>query len=176
MLEPSEERFRGLVTQMMWRMREGGGTDAKYCIGVTDDGVPVGLAPKQVRCISPPFGGLRRSMLLQMRQSLETLRRMAEAAGAEVVSIKIKAAVDDESAQVAEVCVRRPLLGAQAAMTVPEVGYSSVCGCTCVQCGCALRCRCAWRCWGAPAPASQPGSHPPRVVRLTRGYSMRAAT
>ena len=90
LLDPNEERFRGLVTQMMWRCREGGGA-ATYNIGVTDAGVPVGLPP------------------LQLERSLGTLRAMAAAAGATIASITIRAALDDDAAQVAEVRVVRPL-------------------------------------------------------------------
>ena len=45
---PSHERFLGLATQVMWRLREGGG-HALYWLGVADDGVPVGIPAPRMR-------------------------------------------------------------------------------------------------------------------------------
>lgn len=42
----SQDRFRHLLTQMKWRMKEGNG-EAIYRIGVTDDGSCVGLNERQ---------------------------------------------------------------------------------------------------------------------------------
>ena len=38
------KRFHKLVTQMKWRMSEGGGGNCIYYIGITDDGSPRGIS------------------------------------------------------------------------------------------------------------------------------------
>uniref|UniRef100_V5EST3 Uncharacterized protein n=2 Tax=Kalmanozyma brasiliensis (strain GHG001) TaxID=1365824 RepID=V5EST3_KALBG len=47
-LPPSRERFDRLVTQLKWRLLEGGGT-AVYEIGVLDDGTLIGLDPDSMK-------------------------------------------------------------------------------------------------------------------------------
>lgn len=42
LVNPSKERLEHLTTQMKFRLNEGHG-EAKYVIGVEDDGTPVGL-------------------------------------------------------------------------------------------------------------------------------------
>ena len=63
-----KSRLPGLVTQLVWRLREGGGA-ATYYIGVTDNGAPVGL-PRQ-----------------QLDASLLTLKSMAAEADATICKI-----------------------------------------------------------------------------------------
>lgn len=63
LLPPSVDRFDRLVTQLSWRLTEGGGTCA-YELGVRDDGALVGIT------------------LDDMRQSLSYLCAMAQSVGA----------------------------------------------------------------------------------------------
>ncbi|KAF8583261.1 hypothetical protein K439DRAFT_1653543 [Ramaria rubella] len=69
LLNPSPERFTRLVTQMKWRLLEGGG-QAYYELGVADSGQLVGLPRKD------------------LEQSLETLEMMAGDIGASVIIVK----------------------------------------------------------------------------------------
>lgn len=69
LLNPSPERFTRLVTQMKWRLLEGGG-QAYYELGVADSGQLVGLPRKE------------------LEQSLETLEMMAGEIGASVIVVK----------------------------------------------------------------------------------------
>lgn len=69
LLSPSPSRFARLVTQLKWRLLEGGG-QAYYELGVADSGVLVGL-PRQ-----------------QLEESLETLEMMAGEIGASVIVVK----------------------------------------------------------------------------------------
>ncbi|KAG5445420.1 GTP binding protein [Clonorchis sinensis] len=59
LVNPTPNRFEQLVTQMKWRLNEGGG-EAIYRLGVNDDGHVSGLSPKE------------------LESSLATLRRMAQ--------------------------------------------------------------------------------------------------
>ena len=69
LLSPSPGRFARLVTQLKWRLLEGGG-QAYYELGVADSGTLVGL-PRQ-----------------QLEESLETLEMMAGEIGASVIVVK----------------------------------------------------------------------------------------
>ncbi|KAF9014037.1 hypothetical protein BDQ17DRAFT_1230822 [Cyathus striatus] len=69
LLNPSPARFARLVTQMKWRLLEGGG-QAYYELGVADSGHLVGL-PRD-----------------ELEQSLETLEMMAGEIGASVIVVK----------------------------------------------------------------------------------------
>ncbi|KAJ7075670.1 hypothetical protein B0H15DRAFT_866309 [Mycena belliarum] len=69
LLSPSPARFARLVTQMKWRLLEGGG-QAYYELGVADSGILVGL-PRA-----------------ELEQSLETLEMMAGEIGASVIIVK----------------------------------------------------------------------------------------
>lgn len=69
LLSPSPARFDRLVTQLKWRLLEGGGK-AYYELGVADSGTLVGLPPKQ------------------LEESLETLEMMAGEIGASVIVVK----------------------------------------------------------------------------------------
>jgi hypothetical protein len=69
LLSPSPARFARLVTQMKWRLLEGGG-QAYYELGVADSGALVGL-PRA-----------------ELEQSLETLEMMAGEIGASVIVVK----------------------------------------------------------------------------------------
>ncbi|KAJ6478600.1 hypothetical protein C8R47DRAFT_1219541 [Mycena vitilis] len=69
LLSPSPARFARLVTQMKWRLLEGGG-QAYYELGVADSGMLVGL-PRA-----------------ELEQSLETLDAMAGEIGASVIVVK----------------------------------------------------------------------------------------
>lgn len=69
LLSPSPLRFARLVTQLKWRLLEGGG-QAYYELGVADSGALVGL-PRA-----------------QLEESLETLEMMAGEIGASVIVVK----------------------------------------------------------------------------------------
>ncbi|KAL1760543.1 hypothetical protein FB107DRAFT_256076 [Schizophyllum commune] len=69
LLSPSPARFARLVTQMKWRLLEGGG-QAYYELGVADSGALIGL-PRN-----------------ELEQSLETLEMMAGEIGASVIIVK----------------------------------------------------------------------------------------
>ena len=69
LINPTPARFARLVTQLKWRLLEGGG-QACYELGVTDDGLLIGLSRGR------------------LEQSLETLEMMAGEIGASVVVVK----------------------------------------------------------------------------------------
>ncbi|KZT25570.1 hypothetical protein NEOLEDRAFT_1169445 [Neolentinus lepideus HHB14362 ss-1] len=69
LLSPSPARFARLVTQLKWRLLEGGG-QAYYEIGVADSGALIGL-PR-----------------VQLEQSIQTLEEMAGEIGASVIIVK----------------------------------------------------------------------------------------
>ncbi|KAF8502434.1 hypothetical protein BU17DRAFT_102013 [Hysterangium stoloniferum] len=69
LLNPSPERFTRLVTQMKWRLLEGGG-QAYYELGVADSGQLIGLSRRDLEA------------------SLETLEMMAGEIGASVIIVK----------------------------------------------------------------------------------------
>ena len=69
LLNPSAERFTRLVTQLKWRLLEGGG-QAYYELGVADSGQLVGLSREH------------------LEQSLQTLEEMAGEIGASVIIVK----------------------------------------------------------------------------------------
>ena len=69
LLDPSPARFARLVTQMKWRLLEGGG-QAYYELGVADSGALIGL-PRA-----------------ELERSLETLEMMAGEIGASVIVVK----------------------------------------------------------------------------------------
>ncbi|EJD08001.1 uncharacterized protein FOMMEDRAFT_144140 [Fomitiporia mediterranea MF3/22] len=69
LLNPSMERFTRLVTQLKWRLLEGGG-QAYYELGVADSGQLVGLSRTH------------------LEQSLQTLEEMAGEIGASVIVVK----------------------------------------------------------------------------------------
>ena len=69
LLSPSPARFARLVTQLKWRLLEGGG-QAYYELGVADSGDLIGL-PRE-----------------ELEQSLETLEMMAGEIGASVIVVK----------------------------------------------------------------------------------------
>lgn len=64
-----EERFRRLVTQLVYRLEEGGG-EAFYELGLMDDGTPVGLDEEEAK------------------QALEIFERMVKGAGATYTIIR----------------------------------------------------------------------------------------
>lgn len=69
LINPTPARFARLVTQLKWRLLEGGG-QACYELGVTDDGLLIGLSRGH------------------LEKSLETLEMMAGEIGASVVVVK----------------------------------------------------------------------------------------
>ncbi|KAL5504595.1 hypothetical protein ACEPAH_7258 [Sanghuangporus vaninii] len=69
LLNPSTERFTRLITQLKWRLLEGGG-QAYYELGVADSGQLVGLSRTH------------------LEQSLQTLEEMAGEIGASVIVVK----------------------------------------------------------------------------------------
>jgi hypothetical protein len=69
LISPSPSRFTHLVTQLKWRLLEGGG-QAYYELGVADSGVLVGLARRE------------------MEETLGTLEEMAGEIGASVIVVK----------------------------------------------------------------------------------------
>lgn len=86
LIDPSPTRFEHLVSQMKWRLQEGLG-EAIYEIGVADNGYLKGLDESE------------------MKQSLETLKKMAQRLGASVNIIRERT-VEDEK-KTAEVLIRR---------------------------------------------------------------------
>jgi len=78
----SEERFKHLVTQMQFRLLEGKG-EALYEIGVTDDGIPLGLNEKE------------------FTETFETLKKMAKTIKADV-SLICKKEVGKVTSQVSQ--------------------------------------------------------------------------
>lgn len=86
LINPSQQRFEHLVTQMKWRLREGHG-EAIYEIGVSDSGQLRGLVDRD------------------MTASLETLRRMAQKLGASTMILRRKTVASRRS--VVEVLVRK---------------------------------------------------------------------
>ena len=77
LINPSSTRFARLVTQMKWRLLEGGG-QAIYELGVADSGALVGLVPNDLRA------------------TLDTLHAMAAEIGARVIiSKEIEVTVTD---------------------------------------------------------------------------------
>ena len=77
LINPSSTRFARLVTQMKWRLLEGGG-QAIYELGVADCGALVGLVPNDLRA------------------TLDTLHAMAAEIGAQVIiSKEIEVTVTD---------------------------------------------------------------------------------
>ena len=86
LIEPTEERFERLISQMRYRLTEGGG-EALYELGVTDSGEPLGLNDEE------------------MEKSMQTMKALAEENNAEasVVYVK-KGQLPDHS--VVEVLVR----------------------------------------------------------------------
>lgn len=90
LLNPNHERFKRLVSQMQWRLREGLG-EAIYEIGVEDSGILLGLTPEE------------------MEASMTTLRRMAKQLGASLTVIREKTITvqDEETRKAAEVLVRK---------------------------------------------------------------------
>lgn len=69
LIEPSADRFERLVTQMMWRLKQGR-NEAIYELGLADDGTVIGLTRAE------------------MDASLATLERMASEVGATVLVLK----------------------------------------------------------------------------------------
>lgn len=69
LIEPSQERFERLVTQMMWRLKQGR-NEAIYELGLADDGTVIGLSRAE------------------MDASLRTLERMASEVGATVIVLQ----------------------------------------------------------------------------------------
>ncbi|KAG1800569.1 uncharacterized protein BJ212DRAFT_1439565 [Suillus subaureus] len=69
LLSPSPSRFTHLVTQLKWRLLEGGG-QAYYELGVADSGVLIGLGRRE------------------MEETLGTLEEMAGEIGASVIVVK----------------------------------------------------------------------------------------
>lgn len=70
LIEPNADRLEKLITQLHWRLNEGGNF-AIYEIGVRDDGIILGLTK------------------FEMERSLETLERMCQALGAKMNLVKM---------------------------------------------------------------------------------------
>ena len=86
LIEPTSTRFEQLVTQLKWRLAEGGG-EAIYEIGVEDDGSLRGLSEAD------------------MEESLHTLQRMCNRLKAHML-VRYRRSVGGGEATVAEVLVR----------------------------------------------------------------------
>jgi hypothetical protein len=82
LVAPSPARFARLVTQLKWRLYEGGG-QCYYELGVTDNGLLIGLSRAH------------------LEQSLETLEMMAGEIGASVIVVK-EIEVPQEMAEINE--------------------------------------------------------------------------
>uniref|UniRef100_A0A8C6MC51 GTP binding protein 2 n=1 Tax=Nothobranchius furzeri TaxID=105023 RepID=A0A8C6MC51_NOTFU len=90
LINPTQNRFEHLATQMKWRLQEGRG-EAVYQIGVEDNGMLVGLSEED------------------MRASLNTLHRLAEKVGADIAVLR-EQEVDYDSdvpRKIAEVLLRK---------------------------------------------------------------------
>jgi len=85
LVNPSEERFVHLVSQLKWRLSEGIG-EAIYEIGVDDDGTPIGLSEEELKL------------------SLETLTRMAKELKCDVTVLRTR---DGVKGKVSEALIRR---------------------------------------------------------------------
>ena len=96
LVDPTPERFERLVTQMQFRLNEGG-TEAIYEIGVEDNGNPKGLSDAD------------------LKKSLATLDRMAAACNADAQVLRTRAGCDPGS-KVAELLVRRKIAGEDTAL------------------------------------------------------------
>jgi len=84
---PTQDRLEQLVSQMQFRLAEGLG-EAKYEIGVSDDGSPIGITEEQ------------------MQQSLQTLNFMADQLSATNTIVRVRNGTT-EGKIVAEVSVRK---------------------------------------------------------------------
>jgi len=89
LINPSHTRFVRLVTQMKWRLLEGGG-QAIYELGVADSGALVGLTPSDLRA------------------TLNTLRAMAAEIGARVIIAKEIEVVGSSDTSLAAAGFRSP--------------------------------------------------------------------
>jgi len=117
LLNPSAARFARLVTQMKWRLLEGGG-QAYYELGVADSGDLIGL-PRD-----------------ELEQSLETLEMMAGEIGASVIVVKeievpaVMATLAKRSGEWASVAGRRARQlekeGTPSSFSPTEGGYSTM--------------------------------------------------
>ena len=85
---PTPERFTHLVTQLMFRLREGQG-ECLYEIGVQDDGLVCGLSEEE------------------LEMSLDTLDRMAEEADAYTFLLRKRKGSEDSTLIAAEILVRK---------------------------------------------------------------------
>ncbi|KAK8752942.1 hypothetical protein OTU49_008362 [Cherax quadricarinatus] len=90
LVNPNHERFKRLVSQMQWRLREGLG-EAIYEIGVEDSGILLGLTQEELEA------------------SMKTLRRMAKQLGASLTVIREKtiSGHNGQTRKAAEVLVRK---------------------------------------------------------------------
>uniref|UniRef100_A0A3B5KPR3 Tr-type G domain-containing protein n=1 Tax=Xiphophorus couchianus TaxID=32473 RepID=A0A3B5KPR3_9TELE len=90
LVNPTQNRFEHLATQMKWRLQEGRG-EAVYQIGVEDNGMLVGLSEED------------------MRASLKTLHRLAEKVGADIAVLREREVEYDSDIprKIAEVLIRK---------------------------------------------------------------------
>ncbi|XP_038154946.1 GTP-binding protein 2-like isoform X1 [Cyprinodon tularosa] len=90
LVNPTQNRFEHLATQMKWRLQEGRG-EAVYQIGVEDNGMLVGLSEEE------------------MRASLKTLHRLAEKVGADIAVLREREVDYDSDVprKIAEVLIRK---------------------------------------------------------------------
>ncbi|MEQ2187875.1 hypothetical protein GOODEAATRI_009207 [Goodea atripinnis] len=90
LVNPTQNRFEHLATQMKWRLQEGRG-EAVYQIGVEDNGMLVGLSEED------------------MRASLKTLHRLAEKVGADIAVLRERELDCDSDVprKIAEVLIRK---------------------------------------------------------------------
>lgn len=87
LIEPTPERFEQLVSQMKYRIEEGGG-EALYELGVSDKGEPYGLNDEE------------------LEKSMETMKKLAEANNAEANIVYVKSGkMKDHS--IVEVLIRK---------------------------------------------------------------------
>ncbi|XP_061129241.1 GTP-binding protein 2b isoform X3 [Syngnathus typhle] len=91
LVNPSQNRFEHLATQLKWRLQEGRG-EAVYQIGVEDNGLLVGLSRAD------------------MTASIGTLRKMADKVGADITLLRerqVDSDADGNARGIAEVLVRK---------------------------------------------------------------------
>ena len=87
LINPSPDRFQHLVTQLLFRLNEGG-HEAIYDLGVEDNGNPKGLSH------------------IDLKSSLKTLKRMAQEVNATTQQLRVRPGNDPDSF-VSEILIRK---------------------------------------------------------------------
>jgi GTPase len=99
LLNVSKHRFEHLVTQMKWRLREGGG-EAIYEIGVADSGIMYGLNAEEMKMSLNTL----QKMAKKLKATTNILKRKYVDRGRSVVEVLIRRIPDDKHVEI-RVCV-----------------------------------------------------------------------